>query len=103
MEKRYKQFKNPNCPAAVTARYAEELRTKRSLITGKPLTQGQLTWRSGILYIRNYEKNWHNSVVQKYGNQTQSKYNDNFMQHNYKDFDYDSLYDDLDNIKLSKK
>lgn len=103
--KEKRQFKYPNCPAAVTARYAEELRTKRSSKTGQPLTQSQLAWRSGVLFIRDYETKWHNAVTQKYG--TSAKNNspkqNNFMQHDFDDFDFDTLYDDLDNIKLTRK
>lgn len=101
-----RQFKHPNCPAAVTARYAEELKTKRSLITGRPLTQNQLAWRSGVLWCRNYEKNWYNTVNQTYGKSmhkaSESKYNDNFIQNDYSNYDFNSLYDDLDNVKLTK-
>lgn len=99
-----RQFKNPHCPAALTARYAQELKTKRSLKTGKPLTDRQLAWRSGILYIRNYEANWHNAVVKKYGNASNNviSKSDDFIQHNFDNFDYDSLYDDMNNVKLTK-
>lgn len=96
----YRQFKNPNCPAAYSARLAYELKTKRSLKTGKRLSNTQLAFRSGALSMREYETNWYNSVGKKY-NQLKNK--DNFMQHDFTNFDFAGLYDDLDNVRLSKK
>lgn len=100
MENKYRRYKNPNCPAAFSARLAYELKTKRSLKTGKTLSPTQLAWRSGALGMRTYEANWHNTVSKKYGSSVKNK--SNFMQHDFSDFDFDSLYDDLDNVKLFK-
>lgn len=56
-------------PAARSRRYARELKSGKSELTGKPLTKGQRRFRSGVLN----ERKWSASIF-KHKKTTKPKY-----------------------------
>ncbi|MCM1440221.1 MAG: hypothetical protein NC131_13610 [Roseburia sp.] len=52
-------------PAKRSRRYARELKSGKNELTGKPLTQGQRSFRGGVLNERKWGTNIHKF---KYGN-----------------------------------
>jgi hypothetical protein len=95
-------FKSPNCPAAVSFKYAKELQTKKDLRTGQPLTQSQLIWRSGYLACRKYEANWYKASpkTQTVSQNSSTKKKPEFIQHEFTSEQLNKLFDDLDTVKL---